>query len=111
MSGIVVATHQHNIFAASVQQRRQKTEILPARLDGRVGGIEDVACDYKALRPEFHDAFPEPGEELLGFFLAVDVVHRVAQMPVGGVYELHVLPFRHGAGVLYRFKYSIARMA
>ena len=107
----MVPADEDDVLAVCFEQGGEEPEILPARLDGRVGGIEDVACDYEALRPEFHDAFPEPGEELLGFFLAVDVVHRVAQMPVCGVYELHVLPFRLGAGVLYRFKYSIARMA
>ena len=89
---IMVAAHQHDILAAGIQQRSQKAEIHPTRFHWRIRRIEDVSRHNEAFRPEIDDAFPEPVQETFCFFPTIDVMHRITQMPVGGVDELHLIP-------------------
>ena len=89
-SGIMIAAHDNHIGTASIQERCQKTVILRLCNVRRIHHIKDIARNDKGLRTGRFNFTLQPIKKCARFFCAVNVMHRIAKMPVCGMDKFHV---------------------
>ena len=86
---IVIAPDNDNIGTFRRKKRSQELVVLRLRDVRRIHDIEDITCNDKRLGPNGRDFRFQPFQKCACFTCAVNIMHRIAKMPIRSMDKFH----------------------